>query len=89
MIGVSMLPVSKIILFDFGELFPRCVICFSFHYIYVAIFLFLLRLVDDMFTFHGFISHYRFVLSQAFVLRMPVVSVYAIFVLLVAFFLQC
>ena len=84
-----MLPVSVIILFDF-KIVPT-MWYFFFHfiiYIYFAIILFFLQLVDDMFTFPGFISHSLFVLIQAFVLIVLVVFMLYLYCLLFLI-LQC
>ena len=76
MLGVWMLSVSMIILFDFRIVPTMWYFLFSIllYSVYFGIYWFSLRLVDDdMFTFPGFISLSLFVLIQAFVLIVPVV----------------
>jgi hypothetical protein len=90
MLAVSRLPVSKIILFDFGIVSTMYYFLFFISlYISCHFFLFFLRLVDDdMFTFLGFISRSLFVLIQAFVLIVLVVFMLYLYYLLFLF-LHC
>jgi hypothetical protein len=78
-----MLPVSVIILFDFG-IVPTMwyFLFFISFYIFYYLLISFLQLVDDMFTFPGFTSRSRFVLIQAFVLIVPVVFMLYLYYLL-------
>jgi len=69
-----MLPVSVIILFDFGIVPTMWYFLFFISFdIFDHLLISFLGLVDDMFTFHGFTSRSRFIVIQAFVLTVPVV----------------
>ena len=79
-----MLPVSVIILFDFGIVATMCyfLLLISFYIFYYLLISFLRLVDDDMFTFPGFTSGSRFVLIQAFVLIVPVVFMLYLYYLL-------
>jgi hypothetical protein len=85
-----MLPVSVIILFDFRIVATMwyCLFFISFYIFYHLLISFLRLVDDDMLTFHGFTSRFRFVLMQAFVIIVPfvlMIYLYYLFFLL----LQC
>ena len=85
MLGVWMLSVSMIILFDFRIVPTMWYFLFSIllYRVYFGIYWFSLRLVDDdIFTFPGFTSRSLFVLIQAFVLIVPVVFMLYLYICL-------